>query len=246
MSMPTTKSPEQTQEQQSSESKKESITSRIVPWLINLVYPLFRYLIIPFYFGRIQVTGRENLPKEGPVIIAPLHRSRWDALIVVYAAGRHITGRDVRFMVSADEMHGLQGWFISRLGGFPVNQKEPGIGSLRHAIELLQGGEMLAIFPEGRIFRTEEVQPIEPGFARLALQAESNNPGLGIKIVPIRLDYSDPIPHWGTDVKVAIAEPLNVEKYCKKPARECSKHLKADLKESLETLLDRPEEAVTV
>lgn len=244
--MQTTDFPEKNKQAQADEVKKDSINSRIVPWVASIAYPLFRYLVLPVYLGRIEVTGRENLPKEGPVLLAPLHRSRWDALIVGYAAGRHITGRDLRFMVSADEMHGLQGWFIRRLGGFPVNQKEPGIGSLRHAIELLQARKMLAIFPEGRIFRTAEVQPIEPGFARLALQAESNNPGLGIKIVPIRIDYSDPFPHWRTDVEVAIAPPLNVEEYCKKPARECSKYLKADLKDSLERLRERSEEIVAV
>ncbi|MEB3829623.1 lysophospholipid acyltransferase family protein [Phormidium sp. CCY1219] len=215
-------------------AEKESSTSRIAPWIARLVYPLFRYLVLPFYFDRIEVKGRENVPEGGPVILAPTHRSRWDALLIGYAAGRDITGRDLRFMVSADEMQGLQGWFIRRLGGFPVNPKHPGISSLRHGIELLENKEMLVIFPEGRIFHTQEVQPIEPGFARLALQAESNNPGLGVKIVPMSLSYHPPIPHWRSAVEVAIGEPLVVDDYCKKPPKECSKYLKADLKAALE------------
>ena len=87
--------------------------SQCSSWLASLVYPLGRYLVVPFYFGRVKVIGRENLPRSGPVILAPTHRSRWDAVMIPYAAGHDITGRHLRFMVSADEVRGLQGWFIS-------------------------------------------------------------------------------------------------------------------------------------
>jgi 1-acyl-sn-glycerol-3-phosphate acyltransferase len=111
-----------------------------VPWLARIAYFLFRYLIVPFYFGKIEVRGQKYLPKEGPIILAPTHRSRWDAIIIPYAAGRDIIGRDLRFMVWADEMKGLQGWFIRRLGGFPINPRQPEISSLRHGIKLLEEG----------------------------------------------------------------------------------------------------------
>ena len=66
--------------------------SHVSPWLINLVYPLCRHLILPVYFGKIEIHGRENFPLENPVILAPTHRSRWDALILGYALGRDIFG----------------------------------------------------------------------------------------------------------------------------------------------------------
>lgn len=217
-------------------TKTDSSTSRVVSWLARIVYPLGRYLVLPFYFGKIEVQGQENLPREGAVILAPTHRSRWDALLVPYTTGRDVTGRDLRFMVSANEVKGVQGWFIRRLGGFPIDPEHPGISSLRHGIELLKEKQVLVIFPEGDIYRTEQVQPLEPGLTRMALQTESNHQGLGIKIIPISIRYSQPVPHWGCDVEILIGSPLSVASYCNESVKKSAGKLKTDLKKALQKL----------
>lgn len=213
--------------------KKPIVTSHFSPWLVSLAYPLGRYLVMPFYFDRIDVAGQENLPQEGPIILAPTHRSRWDALIVPYAAGRQGSGRDLRFMVSADEVKGLQGWFIRRLGGFPVDTRHPTIASLRHGVEVLQAREALVIFPEGGIFRDPHVHPLKPGFARLALQAEASQPNLGIKIVPISLQYSAPFVPWRCRIRVNIGKPLNVADYHLKTPKQSAQKLTTDVENAL-------------
>uniref|UniRef100_A0ACD5GZH1 Lysophospholipid acyltransferase family protein n=1 Tax=Desertifilum tharense IPPAS B-1220 TaxID=1781255 RepID=A0ACD5GZH1_9CYAN len=182
------------------------------------MYPLGRHVVLPSFFGRLEVIGQEHLLQdESPLILAPTHRSRWDALVVPYVAGRDITGRHLRFMVSADEVKGIQGWFIRRFGGFPVDPQHPGISSLRHSVEILQARETLVIFPEGNIFRDRELHPLKPGLARLALQAESSQPNLGLKIIPIHISYSNPVPHWGCDVTVQIGTPIQVAHYRNEP-----------------------------
>jgi 1-acyl-sn-glycerol-3-phosphate acyltransferase len=210
-------------------------TSLYSPWLLQLVYPSACYGLLPFYFGSIEVTGQENLPKHGPVILAPTHRSRWDALLVPYAAGRYATGRHPCFMVTANEVQGLQGWMIRRLGGFPINPQQPAIASLRYGLELLQNQEVLVIFPEGGIFRDQSVHTLKPGLARLALQAESTH-NLGIKIVPICLRYDRPYPTWGTRVWIRIGTPLVVRTYNCASYKADAKHLTADLLEALSRL----------
>lgn len=94
------------------------ISSRVSPWLAPLAYFLGCRIVLPLHFGKITTSGQENLPTTGPVILAPTHRSRWDAVIVPAVTGRTVTGRDLTFMVSANEASGLQGWFVRRLGGF--------------------------------------------------------------------------------------------------------------------------------
>nr|WP_322111867.1 1-acyl-sn-glycerol-3-phosphate acyltransferase [Aerosakkonema funiforme] len=210
-----------------------AVTSSVAPWFSQLAYPLGRHIILPIYFGKISVAGRENLPTEGPVILAPTHRSRWDAFMVPYAAGRDITGRDLRFMVSANEMTGLQGWFVRRFGGFPVDTEHPTISSLRHAVELLQQGESLVLFPEGNIFRHNQISPLKPGLARIALQAESSQPGLGIKIVPISIKYSQPIPYRGCNVEINIGSPLSVAEYRTETVKKGAQRLTANLDAAL-------------
>jgi 1-acyl-sn-glycerol-3-phosphate acyltransferase len=229
-------------------TKETNITSNVSPWFSFLAYPLARYVVLPFYFGRIEITGQENLPSSGPVILAPTHRSRWDSFMVPIAAGRDITGRDLRFMVTADEMKGIQGWLIRRFGCFAVDTKNPAIASIRHGIELLQAGEVLVIFPEGGELaenRQCAVNKLQPGLARIALQAESNQPNLGIQIVPINIQYSRCFPHRGSDVKIRIGRPLQVSDYRTQTesTKRKAERLTADLSSALRALQAYPGEA---
>ena len=118
-----------------------------------------------------------------------------------------MSGRDVRFMVTSSEVTGIQGWFIRRMGGFPVDIKRPGASSLEYSVEVLKQGEMLVIFPEGGIFRDHDVHPLKRGVARIALEVECQQPGCGMKILPVRIEYSQPFPSWGTDITVNIGSP---------------------------------------
>jgi 1-acyl-sn-glycerol-3-phosphate acyltransferase len=217
-------------------TKLADTNSRISPWLSSLTYLLAENVVLPLYFSQITITGQENLPTSGPVILAPTHKARWDSLLLPYATGRYVTGRDLRFMVTSTECQGFQGWFVRRLGGFPVNSKRPSITTLRHTVELLQRGEMLVIYPEGGIFRDRDVHPLKPGIARLALSAESSHPGLGVKIVPICFNYSDPYPNWGADVSISIASPIKVSDYGSGCAKQDAKRLTDDLHHALQQL----------
>lgn len=209
--------------------------SQFSPWLLFLAYPLGRFGLFPAYFKRVKVTGQEHLPRSGPVILAPMHRSRWDAFMVPFAAGYHVTKRHLRFMVSADEVTGLQGWFIRRLGGFPINTNRPAIASLRHGVELLEQGEVLVIFPEGNIFREEQVHPLKPGLARLAVQVEAHAAS-GVKVVPISIRYSDPLVPWRCSAEVHIGAPLRVADYCTGCPKKDAKSLTVALQAAMEEL----------
>ncbi len=217
-------------------SKSDQVKSRISPWLINIAYPLGSAIVLPLYFGPITIKGQEHIPQTGPVIIAPTHRSRWDALMIPYAVGRMVSGRDVRFMVTSSEMTGVQGWFIRRMGGFPVDIKRPGASSLEHSVEVLKQGEMLVIFPEGGIFRDKEVHPLKRGVARIALEVESQQPGCGMKILPVTIEYSQPFPGWGTDVTVNIGSPLDVASYDITTIKRSSQKLTHDLESHLKEI----------
>ncbi|MEH1967046.1 lysophospholipid acyltransferase family protein [Nostoc sp.] len=210
-------------------------TSRVSPWLSPLAYLLGRHCLLPLFFGQIRITGQKNIPTTGPVIFAPTHRARWDGLLVPYAVADCMTAKDLRFMVTIDECQGLQGWFVRRLGGFPVNTQHPSVGSLRHGVELLKQGKAVVIFPEGNIYRYGKV-PLKPGIARLGLSAESSHSGLGVKIIPISINYSQPYPNWGTDVSIHIGSPIRVKDYASGCIKKDGKKLTGDLAKALEQL----------
>ncbi len=212
------------------------ISSRVSPWLAPLAYLFGCRIVLPLHFGKIATFGQENLPKTGPVILAPTHRSRWDAVVVPAVTGRTVTGRDLTFMVSENEASGLQGWFVRRLGGFPVNTDRPSIRTLRYGVEVLLQQEMLVIFPEGNIFRDGSVHPLKPGLARLAVSAETTHPGLGVQVVPIGLKYSQSYPQWGCDVSICIGSPLKVADYNVGSVKQSAKQLTIDLENNLKVL----------
>ncbi|MBD2493237.1 1-acyl-sn-glycerol-3-phosphate acyltransferase [Nostoc sp. FACHB-280] len=210
-------------------------TSQVSPLLGPIAYHVGRHLLLPLFFGRITITGQHNVPATGPIILAPTHRARWDALIVPYATSL-ITGADLRFMVTITECQGLQGWFVRRLGGFPVDPQHPTISTLRHGVSLLEQRKTLVIFPEGGIFRDGKVHPLKPGIARLSLTAEMNHPGLGVKIVPMSINYSEPYPNWGTDVHINIGSPINVAEYTNGSVKQNAKRLTDELAKELQSL----------
>jgi 1-acyl-sn-glycerol-3-phosphate acyltransferase len=208
---------------------EETVDSRVSPWFTFWAYPVNQRLLLPSRFRSIEVVGRENLPRSGPVILAPTHRTRWDSLMVPYSAGRSSSGRFLRFMVTANEMRGFQGWVMRNLGCFPVDTNRPGVASLRYGIELLEQGEMVVIFPEGgnlRGNRAAGINRLHPGLARLALQAETSTP---VQVVPMVMDYSDFDNTRNCDVRVSIGAPIEVTQYRGGNVKRSAKNLTEDL-----------------
>jgi 1-acyl-sn-glycerol-3-phosphate acyltransferase len=212
------------------------VQSRVSPWLTKIIYPLGRYIVLPGFFREIEIIGTEYLPHKGAVILAPTHRTRWDALLTAYAIGPYVTGRSSRFMVSVNEMQGLQGWFVRRLGGFAIDTTKPSPAVIRHSIELLHQGEMLTIFPEGNMFRDGVLHPIKEGLTRIATQAISLKPDLDLKIIPINLDYEHPYAQFRDRVTIELGKPLQVNDYQQFSSKTGAKKLHQDLVRSLEEL----------
>jgi 1-acyl-sn-glycerol-3-phosphate acyltransferase len=203
--------------------RERTLCNGISPWLAPLATAATQDVALPAWFSRIRVLDRANLPLQGAVLLAPTHRARWDALLLPYAAGRRITGRDCRFMVTIDEMKGLQGWFLHRLGCFPVDQGRPTLASLRYSVDLLACGQQLVVFPEGLIRR--EDGPIRPrqGLARLAQLAVSQ--GVDVPVVPVGIGYGHASPRPGDAAALCFGRPLHVQGEGRQAARAFSEEL---------------------
>ena len=105
---------------------------------------------------RMKVEGKENLPANGPVLIACNHVAFIDPLLVAVAA----LPRPV-WTMGKEELFGprlLDEW-LSRIGGFPVKRQSPDLWAVRMGRDLLTRGESLLIFPEGGVTRTGHMSP---------------------------------------------------------------------------------------
>ena len=215
------------------------VQSRVSPWLTKIIYPLGKYIVLPGFFREIEIRGKEYTPYTGAVILAPTHRTRWDALLIAYAIGPYVTGRSSRIMVTTDEMKGIQGWFLRRLGCFEIDTTKTSTAVIRHSIDLLHQGEMLTIFPEGNLMRDRVLHPIKEGLTRIATQAVSLKPDLDLKILPINLDYEHPYPKFRDRVTVELGKPLQVNDYQQFSSRTGAKKLHQDLTHALEDLMQQ-------
>ncbi len=165
-------------------------------------------IALKLQFRQQLVLNPQHLPHAGPVVLAPTHRARWDALILPMAAGRRVTGRDCRFMVTTTEMRGLQGWFLQRLGCFPVNQRRPSMTTLRLAIDLLTAGQQLVVFPEGQIQRTDRPIRLHQGLVRLVQLAQRQ--GLNVPVIPVGIGYGQAPPRPLSRAALCFGEPMTV------------------------------------
>lgn len=95
---------------------------------------------------RYEVHGRENLPTSGAFILSPNHRSNLDTPLLPV-----IRRKPIRFMGkdSLWKVNRFSSWFLTTLGGFPVDRDNADRVALRAAEEIIERGETLVMFPEG-------------------------------------------------------------------------------------------------
>jgi 1-acyl-sn-glycerol-3-phosphate acyltransferase len=137
-------------------------------------------VVFRLYF-RLQVEGVRNLPPSGAYILAPVHRSNLDAVLV-----QAITRRQVRLMGkdSLWKAGRFWAWLLTALGGFPVARGTADRASLRAAQRMLERGEPLVLFPEGTRQFGPHVQPLFDGPAFLANRT-------GVPIIPVGIGGSE-------------------------------------------------------
>ena len=206
--------------------KKEAKKYRIQPFLALLAMWITQDIVLRLFFSKKIIEGKEFLNLEdGPLIIAPTHRSRWDGLILTFAIGRRVTNRDCRFMVTTPEMKGLQGWFLKRLGCFSINQESPSLFSLRYAVELISSKNQLVIFPEGKITKNCKKLELKQGLFRLAKLARKK--GEPIKIVPIGIAYENVKPKFRDRFAICIEKPFDLDDFANASVDDFNFHLKS-------------------
>jgi len=132
------------------------------------MYSIFARPILWLY--RVKVEGIENVPAEG-CILACNHTAFSDVLVVSAAAKRQ-----VRYMAKKELFKiPLLGRLISALGAYPVNRGGADVGSIKRTIGLLEGGELIGIFPQGtrRGYEDPRTTEVKGGIGMIAYHTHS-------------------------------------------------------------------------
>jgi 1-acyl-sn-glycerol-3-phosphate acyltransferase len=183
---------------------------------------------------RLSVEGTENLPASGAYVVAPVHRSNLDTVLV---AG--VSRRRLRFM-GKDSLwkNPVTAFVFSALGGFPVHRGTADREALRRCIEVIEGGEPLVLFPEGTRQSGDKVEELFEGAAYVASKT-------GVPIVPVGVGGSERAMPRGSKfihpvkVHLVIGRPIHPPVSAGRVPRSAVHDMTVHLHEELQVLFDR-------
>ncbi|HEX9755956.1 MAG TPA: lysophospholipid acyltransferase family protein [Gemmatimonadales bacterium] len=147
--------------------------------------------VLKLFYRRIEVTGREHLPADGPVVFVLNHpNSLMDPLVLLCRAGRPVSflAKEPLFRTP------LVGALVRAMDSIPVWRRMDQADTTKNqatfaaARALLGMGGSLALFPEGQSHDAPRLLPFRTGAARIALGAAENG---GLDIVPAGLFYTE-------------------------------------------------------
>lgn len=155
-----------------------------------------------FYFiSRIETSGLDYFPTNGPVVLVANHLTEYDVFPMQFVLPRLIF-----FMGKAELFtNPLIDPIFRRLGGFPVHRGEKDEWAARYALRVLERGEVLGIFPEGKRSHGHGLHTGKTGAARFAMAAKA-------PIIPVGVEGTDEMFKYfprRTPVHIHVGEPIH-------------------------------------
>ena len=143
--------------------------------LYAVLYKIFAGLVR--FIHNVRITGEENVPKSGALLVCPNHLSNYDVLIVAAS----LKTRQVRYFAKAELFKiPLLSQLIRALGAFPVKRGVGDVSAIKNTLSLLKDGEAVGFYPQGT--RYPGVDPrnteVKPGIGMIAYRS-------GAPILPI-------------------------------------------------------------
>jgi 1-acyl-sn-glycerol-3-phosphate acyltransferase len=171
---------------------------------VGWTYPLVRLILtLPtLLIYRLRAIGVKNVPKSGPLLLAPNHFSQMDHFFIGLYLRRH-----VRFMAKSQMFGPPVLSYIYKHGGvFPVRRGHHDEEAFKTAYTILDQGGMVLVYAEGGRSRSRNLGEPKPGIGRIALEA-------GVPVVPVAIHGSAGVRSWKRlrfpKVTVQFGEPLS-------------------------------------
>ncbi len=119
--------------------KKSKDTTPLYQVLKVIVSPIYRLLF------NVRVKGKENVPREGGVLLCPNHIAAIDVISVGVASHRQITCIAKKELFSIPVLGGL----VKALGAVKIDRGGADVGAIKAAVSAIEDGKTVVIFPQG-------------------------------------------------------------------------------------------------
>ena len=174
---------------------------------------IMRNVLLPLWRVNLIITGEENVPRSGPLLIVSNHLSITDPALIGITIPR-----DIEMMSKAENFNGnpIMAWTVRNYGGFPIERGQADIGAIRYAMKVLKN-RVLYIAPEGTRSTTGQMQEPFPGAARLAFRTK-------VPVLPVGMsgqeNFVKHLKRWQPiSVRISIGRPFRLVSFTKKPDR---------------------------
>ena len=138
----------------------------------------------------------KNFPKDCGLILTANHSDEMDPRICMELSRR--SHRRFTYMINSEafeELHGIYGWLLQRLGSFSVERGGSDQAARRYAVDVVKTGhDALIMFPEGEVsYLNDLVQPFKTGAVHIGLQAitetRKTNSSWTAYLLPVAIKY---------------------------------------------------------
>ena len=165
------------------------------PKLYRIVRPIIKVLFYILY--KPTIIGKENIPKEGKIILAGNHTNNLDCILLISS-----TKRTIHFLAKEELMQGIKKIIFKNMGIIPVNRKIHDKEALKSAINTLHNDKVIGIFPEGTFNRTKNtILPFKIGAVKMASVTKS-------KIVPFTITGKYTL--FKKNIKIQFLNPIEI------------------------------------
>ena len=177
---------------------------------------------------RIEVHGKENITKEGRLVLCSNHINNLDPILISIVFPRQVCWMAKKQIFKSK----ILSYLLNKMGTFPVDREESDLSAIKNSLKVLKKEGVLGIFPEGTRVKEANIENAKPGIALISIKARS-------PVLPVYIEGSFKL---FSKIKISFGKPIDFShSYDKKLTTEDYRLLSKDILQSIYSIKNKEE-----